>query len=183
MSIKEVLPAPDQKHFVVVACGYECNDNLGFLFRADGSGKRKFTGRWDVILQTAIEWSADGRRLYYYRINSSGAEAPRRAPRPGWIAMDIRTGLKTPAQTRRLKSKARYAVFNVRAGDVLNVRADADAKARIIGALAYDAKGVRVTGAAVLSGGNLWVPIQTQGLAGWVNQNYLCEERTQTATN
>lgn len=182
MSIREVLPAPDQHYFAVVACGYECNDNLGFLFRADGSGKRKFTARWDVILQTALEWSADGRRLYYYRINSSGADAPRRAPTPGWVAVDVRTGAKTSAQLRRLKSTARYAVFNVRPGDVLNVRARAAARAQIIGLLAHDTKGVRVTGAAVLSGGNTWAPIQAQGLSGWVNQNYLCEDRTEPTT-
>jgi hypothetical protein len=183
MSIKEVLPAPGQTHFAVVACGYECNDNVGFLFRADGSGKRKFTARWDVILQTAIEWSADGRQLYYYRINSSGADAPRYAPREGWVSVDARTGDKTSANARRLKANAHYAVFNVRAGDVLNVRARANVKAHIIGTLTHDAKGVRVTGAAVLSGGSIWVPIKAQGLSGWVNQIYLREEHTQTTTN
>lgn len=183
MSIKEVLAAPDQKHFAVVACGYECNDNIGFLFRVDGSSKRKFTARWDVILQTAIEWSADGRQLYYYRINSSGAAAPRRAPSEGWVSVDVRTGSKTSALARHLKNTARYAVFNVRNDDVLNVRARADAKAQIIGTLTHAAKGVRVTGAAVLSGGSVWVPIQAQGLSGWVKQNYLREDRTQTKTN
>jgi hypothetical protein len=183
MSIKEVLPAPDQTHFAVVACGYECNDNIGFLFRADGGGKRKFTARWDAILQTVIEWSADGRQLNYYRINSSGAVAPRRAPRPGWVSVDVRTGIKTAALARRLKNNARYAVFNVRNDDVLNVRARADVKAPILGTLTHAAKGVRITGAAVLSGGSVWVPIQAQGLSGWVKQNYLREERTQTTTN
>lgn len=183
MSIKEIMPAPDRTHFAVVACGYECNDNVGFLFRADGSGKRKFTARWDVILQTAIEWSADGRQLYYYRFNSSGAEAPRRAPSEGWVAVNVRTGIKTIARTRRLKSGARYTVFKVHAGDGLNVRASAGVRAPVIGALPHNAKGVRVTGAAVLSGGSLWVPIQAPGLSGWVNQNYLCEERTQATTN
>lgn len=183
MSIKEVLPAPTQKHFAVVACGYECNDNIGFLFHADGSDKRKFTARWDVILQTALEWSADGRQLYYYRINSSGAEAPRRAPREGWVSVDVRTGDKTSAHARRLKANARYAVFNVRSGDGLNVRTRAGAKAQVIGTLPHDAKGVRITGAAVLSGGGIWAPIKAQGLSGWVNQSYLREERTQTTTN
>lgn len=183
MSIKEVLPAPDHTHFAVVACGYECNDNIGFLFHTDGSGKRKFTARWDAILQSAIEWSADGRQLYYYRINSSGAAAPRRAPSEGWVAVNVRTGDKTSARSRRLKPTARYAVFNVRADDGLNVRTRADAKARIIGTLTHNTKGVRVTGAAVRAGGNLWVPIQAQGLSGWVNQNYLCEERTQPTIN
>ncbi len=179
MSVKEVIRAPDQQHFAVVACGYECNDNVGFLFNAGGTGKRKFTARWDVILQSAVEWSTDGRQLYYYRINSSGAAAPRGAPPEGWIEVDVQTGHKMPARSRRLKTTASYAVFNVRHDDVLNVRARADAKAQITGTLPHDARGVRVTGAAIRAGGHVWAPIQANGLTGWVNQNYLCEERTQ----
>lgn len=183
MSIKEVLPAPDQTHFAVVACGYECNDNIGFLFRADGSGKRKLTARWDAILQTALEWSADGRQLYYYRINSSGAAAPRRAPAAGWVAVDVRTGTKSAAQMRRLETTASYAVFNVPPADVLHVRARATAKAQSIGTLTNEAKDVRVTGPAVRNGSILWVPIRANGLTGWVNQNYLREERAASRPN
>ncbi len=183
MSIKEIIPAPDQQHFAVVACGYECNDNVGFLFNADGTGKRKFTARWDVILQSAVEWSAAGRQLYYYRINSSGAAAPRGAPQQGWIEVDVQTGRKAPARSRRLKTTASYVVFNVRHDDGLNVRARAAAKAQVVGTLPHDTKGVRVIGAAVRAGGNVWAPIQAHGLAGWVNQNYLCEARAETKPN
>ncbi|MBI1765094.1 MAG: SH3 domain-containing protein [Acidobacteria bacterium] len=183
MSIKEIVSSPDQKQFVVIACGYECNDNAGFLLRADGGGKRKFTARWDAILQSAVEWSDDGRRLYYYRINSSGATAPRGAPAEGWIAVDVRTGAKTKAAMRKLKATTSYAVFNVGSNDVLNVRTSPDGNAAISGTLAHNTKGVRVTGAAVRVGGNNWVSIQAQGLTGWVNQNYLCEEHSITKTN
>lgn len=189
MSIKEVVPAPDQKHFAVIACGYECNDNIGFVFRADGGGKRKFTARWDVILQNAVEWSADGRQLYYYRINSSGAEAPRRAPAEGWVSVDVRTGAKSVARTRQLKTTANYAVFNVRHDDVLRVRTRPAAQAQSLGALAHDAKDVRVTGAAVRDGSISWVPIRANRvnganeLTGWVNQSYLREERAAARPN
>ncbi len=183
MPLKEIVYAPARTHFLVLACGYECNDNLGFLFRADGSGKRKFTARGDFILQSSIEWSADGRKVYYYRINSSGAAVPRGAPPEGWIEVDVKTGLKAPARSRRLKTTASYAVFNVRDDDVLNVRAGADTKAQIVGSLPHSAKDVRVTGAAVRAGGNVWAPIQVNGLTGWVNQNYLCESRAQTKPN
>lgn len=177
MSIKEVLPAPNQKHFVVVACGYECNDNIGFLFRADGSGQLKITAREDYILQTTVEWSSDERQLYYYRINSSGAEASRNAPAEGWMAVNLRTGVKATARTRQLKKTASYEVFNVRNNDVLNVRAQAAAKAQVIGTLPHNAKGLRVSGKSRQANGSTWARIQTKELTGWVNQNYLREER------
>ena len=46
MAVHKVRYSPDGKRFLVIACGFECNDNIGFLFNADGSGKRKFTTRW-----------------------------------------------------------------------------------------------------------------------------------------
>jgi hypothetical protein len=175
-SLKELRYAPDARHFVVIACGYECNDNLGFLFQADGSGKRQFTARWDYVLQTAVEWSGDGRKLYYFRLNSSGARAPRGAPRSGWIEVDVQTGRKRPALSRRLKETARYTVINLRGNEVLPVRAAPNTKAKIVGALPPGAQGVKVVGASVLAQGVRWVRVEAPGVAGWVNQNYLCEE-------
>jgi hypothetical protein len=183
LSIKEISYAPGGRHFVVVACGYECNDNHGFLFRADGSGKRRFTARWAYLLQDVFEWSADGRRLYYYRINSSGARAPRGAPRPGWQEVELSTGRQTPAHSRRLKLDGRYAVFNVHPQADLQVRAAPGLRAKVRGSLAPNATGLRITGAAVLTGGIRWVPVQAAAVTGWVNQNYLREERTLTKPN
>jgi hypothetical protein len=177
MSIKEIVYAPNNEHFAVIACGYECNDNRGFLFRRDGGGKRQFTARWDFIQQSALEWSEDGRTLFYHRINSSGAAAPRKAPPPGWIQVDVKSGSKAPATTRKLKTTASYAVFNLRGDDQLNLRAAPRLKAKIAGRLPHNATGVKVTGASVKSGGVTWAPVQMGRLAGWVNQNYLCEER------
>lgn len=176
LSVHTVRYSPAQDYFLVIGCGYECNDNIGFLFAADGSGRRKFTGRWDFILQDAAEWSADGKYLYYYRINSSGAEVPADAPAPGWVQVEVASGAKTPATTRRLKPTATYRVFNVASDDVLNVRTAAGPRAPLAGTLPAAATGVRVTGDGVLVGGSLWVPIRHGGLTGWVNQNFLCEE-------
>jgi hypothetical protein len=122
MSIKQVHPSPDGKYFAVIGCGYECNDNVGFVFNADGTGKRKLTTRWDYILQDKIEWSADSKRLYYYRINTTGADPPTMAPPQGWVEVNAATGRKIKAVSRTLKSSARYAVFNVAPNDSLNVR-------------------------------------------------------------
>jgi hypothetical protein len=160
----------------VIACGYECNDNIGFVFRADGGGKLKITGRWDYILKSSVEWSEDGRKLYYFRISSTGAEAPPSAPAEGWVEVDVRTGRKSPARTRRLKLNASYSVINVRGGDVLNIRSAPGSKSPIGGAIPPDGWGITVTGPGVKAGRERWVPIRFGKTTGWVNQNYLCEE-------
>jgi hypothetical protein len=97
MSLKQVKYSPDKDYFVVIGCGYECNDNVGFIFKSDGSGKLKITDRWDFILQDKVEWSADGKRLLYYRINSTGGEPPENSPPEGWVEVDLTTGRKSPA--------------------------------------------------------------------------------------
>lgn len=176
MSVSKTVYAPDGKRFAVVACGYECNDNVGFVFNADGSGKRKFTARWDFILQDKVEWSADGKKLYYFRINSTGADSLKNAPATGWVEVDATTGRKAAAVTRTLKPAASYAVFNVLSGDALNIREAPNLKAGIVGKLAYDAKGIQLTGERRKTGRETWVRIRHQNISGWVNQNYLFEE-------
>jgi hypothetical protein len=176
MSLLEIRRSPTGAHFLVIACGYECNDNIGFVFKSDGTGKRKITSRWDYILQSAAEWSEDGRKIYYYRINSTGADPPKNAPDEGWVEYDLTSGRKSPATTRRLKTNASYAIFNVRGDDLLNVRSRPNRNARIVGAIPHDGAGIKVTGAGVKSGRERWVPISYQKITGWVNQNYLPEE-------
>ncbi|HMV51139.1 MAG TPA: hypothetical protein PKD31_25590, partial [Blastocatellia bacterium] len=137
MAVHQVRPSPDGKRFAVIACGYECTDNVGFLFNADGGGKRQFTMRWDFLLQDVLEWSADGKKLFYYRINSTAAEPPKTAPAEGWVEIDLATGRKAAAASRTLKPNASYAVFNVRMDDSLNVREAPSLKANIAGKLPY----------------------------------------------
>lgn len=176
LAIHQVRRSPDGKRFAVIACGYECTDNVGFLFNADGSGKRKFTARWDFILQNALEWSADGKKLFYYRINSTAADPPKTAPAEGWVEVEAATGRKSAATSRTLKPNASYVVFNVRLNDSLNVREAPSLKATAIGKLPYNAKGVKFTGEQHKSSKEVWVKIQYETLTGWVNQNYLHEE-------
>ncbi|MBL8187898.1 MAG: SH3 domain-containing protein [Acidobacteria bacterium] len=176
MSVHQVRHSPDGKRFLVIACGFECNDNIGFVFNADGSGKRKFTARWDFILQDKIEWAADGQTIFYFRVNSSGADSPRNAPAEGWIEMNVATGRKSAARSRTLKPDAKYAVFRLPANDSLNVRQTPGVKAKSIGNLAYDASGIRVTGEQRKVGQDIWVRISYNNLAGWVNQSFLYEK-------
>jgi hypothetical protein len=175
MSVKQVKPAPDGKHIAVIACGFECNDNVGFLFNAGGAGKRKFTARWDSILQDKLEWSADGNRLYYFRINSSGADPMPNAPAEGWVEVDVATGRKTMETSRRLKPKARYAVFRVSPEDPLNVREAPGLNAQITGKFEGKVQGIQFTGESRKIGRTVWVKIKHEGAVGWVNQNYLYE--------
>jgi hypothetical protein len=175
LSVKDMRPSPTGAHIAVIACGFECNDNMGFLFNADGTGKRRFTGRWDSILQTKLEWSADGRWLFYFRINSSAADVPRGAPPEGWVEIDMRNFRKTVATHRELKAEASYAVFNVFDTGFLNVRRTAGGGAPVVGTIPAGSAGIRVTGRSVRLGRERWVPIRHEGLAGWVNQRYLYE--------
>lgn len=176
MSLREVRYSPQRRHFLVIACGFECNDNIGFVFKADGSGKRKITARWDYILQSAVEWAKDGQKVFYFRINSTGADPPPSAPAEGWVEVDLKTGRKSPATTRALKTDASYAVINVIGDDVLNIRAKPGRTARIVGSISRDGRGIKVTGVGAKAGREQWVPISYRNIAGWVNQNYLYEE-------
>lgn len=176
MSVHQIRHSPDGKRFLVIACGFECNDNIGFVFNADGSGKQKFTARWDFILQNKIEWSADGKKIFYYRVNSSGADSPRNVPAAGWIELDIASGRKATAYSRSLKPESRYAVFRVEANDSLNVRQTPGVKAKSIGKLAHDANDIRFTGEQRKVGKDIWVKISYNNLTGWVNQSFLYEK-------
>ena len=175
MSVSKIRYSPDGKRFVVIACGYECNDNIGFLFNADGSGKRKFTARWDNILQDKVEWAIGGKQLFYYRVNSSGAEPPANAPASGWVEVDAATGRKSPATARTLRPEASYAVFRIPPDDSLNVREAPGAKSKITGKLAHDSTGIHYAGEKQKAGRETWAKIKHQNLTGWVNQNFLYE--------
>lgn len=176
MHLSEIRYAPDGKRFLVLACGFECTDNVGFTFNADGTGKRKFTARWDWILQDKIEWSADSRYVFYYRTISTGADPPPKAPREGWMQVAVKTGTKASAILRRLKANARYAVFRVSENDPLNLRNSPGLKSRIIGKLSFDRKGIRFLGETRQVGREVWVKITVGERTGWVNQSYLYEE-------
>ena len=175
MGLKKLVYSPNGKHFLVLACGFECSDNIGFLFNADGTGKRRFTQAWDFIFEEGVEWSADSQFVYYYRINSSAAEPPRNAPKEGWVQLNVKTSAKASAMARRLKPNATYAVFQVRMDDSLNVRKAPGTKADVVGKIPYDGKAIQFMGETKAVSKELWVKIKFGNLTGWVNQNYLCE--------
>ena len=176
MRLLEIRFSPDGKRFLVLACGFECTDNVGFLFNADGTGKRKFTGGWDWILRNNVEWSADSQFVYYYRIQSTGADPSPTAPKEGWMQVAVKTGAKSTAMSCRLKTNASYAVFRVYQNDPLNIRSAPGLKTKVVGKVPFDGKEIHYLGEMRQIGQEVWAKIQFGDVIGWVNQNYLYEE-------
>lgn len=69
-----------------------------------------------------------------------------------------------------------YRVTGVAAGDVLNIRAQPDPAAEIVGALEPDAGGVVVAGTRMEIGGSVWWQVAGGDGPGWVNARYLTPE-------
>jgi photosystem II stability/assembly factor-like uncharacterized protein len=75
-----------------------------------------------------------------------------------------------------------YAVVNVAANDVLNIRAGAGVSQPIVGYFASDARDVMRTGPSSSADGAAWVEVRrNDGLTGWVNSYYLTEYVTHEA--
>lgn len=75
-----------------------------------------------------------------------------------------------------------YAVVNVAANDVLNIRAGAGVSQPIVGYFASEANDVYRTGPSVSADGAVWVEVRrNDGLIGWVNSYYLTEYVTHEA--
>jgi hypothetical protein len=163
--VAKISYSPTGEYFVVILGCIE-GDNEAFLFRADGTDKRRITGKWDYINYCFFKWEPDGKSLIYSRINSFGAppEAiPASAPPPGIVRYDVQTREKTLP----------YRVVNVASDDVLNVRSQPDLEASIVGTIPPDGTDVQLTGKGVQVGNNFWVPIKYKEITGWVNTNYL----------
>lgn len=175
LGLSKIRFAPDGKRFFVLACGFECTDNIGFIFNAKGTGKRRFTAAWDMIFQEGVEWSADGKWIFYYRINSTAAEPPKNAPKEGWVQFNLNTGAKSVATTRALKSNMTYGVFRVRFDDMLNIRSTPGTNTEVVGKIPSDSKGIQFTGESKQIGKETWVKIKFLTITGWVNQSYLYE--------
>ena len=272
--VNEVAYSPTNQHFLVLLGCFE-GDDTAFLFRADGSDKRRITEKWDVINYSNAIWSPDGQAIAYERINSCCADVPADAPADGLIRYDVQSGKKTvlvkdahlmpmawspdgrwiafwlrlkpdtetgtvyltaadgsslwelgqvawpgdgarlrwrwdvPGNAIRLRCETAegtlvqtyvvrttgsgppsegalqvqglplpvettlYRVVNVASNDVLNVRSADGADSPIVGTIQANGTGIRLTGASVQAGGGVWVPIQYQGISGWVNSKYL----------
>ena len=70
-----------------------------------------------------------------------------------------------------------YAVVNVAADDVLNVRASAGVSAKIVGTMPYFAHHVKIAESeSAMVGESQWVLAQYADVTGWVNRRYLARQ-------
>ncbi|HUV46529.1 MAG TPA: hypothetical protein VMW29_00190 [Candidatus Bathyarchaeia archaeon] len=100
-SIGKILYAPTNAYFLVIVWCFE-GDNEIYLFKADGSDKKRITAKWDVVNYYEVEWQADGQSFTYHRINSCCVEPERvgeEGPPEGMVKYDIATGQKTLIST------------------------------------------------------------------------------------
>jgi LysM repeat protein len=77
-----------------------------------------------------------------------------------------------------------YHVVKVNAKDSLLIRFGPHVKYKKLGSIPHDGIKVKVTGPELTVGKSHWVPIEYQGISGWVNQGYLksdCPVTTATA--
>ena len=73
-------------------------------------------------------------------------------------------------------SLGRFAVVNVRSDDVLNVRAGPGAGYAIAGTIPYYGRDVDVLVGGQQVGDSWWVPVQHDGVSGWVNSGFLARQ-------
>lgn len=105
----------------------------------------------------------------------SPTPTPTRAPTPTPTATPTPSPTPTPELSIDVTPEP-YAVVDVATDDVLNVRAQAGAAHPIVGTIPPYGMDIHVTGSLREVDGTVWVPIQHEDLAGWVNSNYLARQ-------
>jgi SH3-like domain-containing protein len=73
-------------------------------------------------------------------------------------------------------SLGRFAVVNVRSDDALNVRAGPGVGYAIAGTILYYGRDVDVLVGGQQVGDSWWVPVQHDGVSGWVNSDFLARQ-------
>jgi hypothetical protein len=175
--IGAITYAPTRNYFLVVFQCFE-GDNEAYLFRADGSGKTRVTGKWDYINYSDYQWAADGLSFTYQRINScclSADQIPASAPPQGIVRYEVISGVKVLVATPTPPADF-FRVINMQSNDVLNVRSGAGVNYPIVGTIPYNGTAIRITGQGVGVGQSTWFPIQYNELTGWVNGGYLVKQ-------
>ena len=82
----------------------------------------------------------------------------------------------TPAPPPTGPSLGRFAVVNVRSDDALNVRAGPGVGYVIAGTIPYYGRDVDVLVGGQEIGDAWWVPVQYEGVSGWVNSGFLARQ-------
>ncbi|WP_020394570.1 SH3 domain-containing protein [Thiolinea disciformis] len=71
-----------------------------------------------------------------------------------------------------------YQVTQIKAGDILNMRAEPNTSASVKVRIPADASGIELTGATKKVASQTWVEARWQGKTGWVNRRYLTSAST-----
>ncbi len=108
-------------------------------------------------------------------------QPPSPTPTPTLTPTPTPTAAPTPSPTPTPElsidvTPGPYAVVDVATDDVLNVRAQAGVSHPIVGTIPPYGMDVDVTGSGREVDGAVWVPIQYEDVAGWVNSNYLARQ-------
>lgn len=90
-----------------------------------------------------------------------------------FLAVALVVPAATPAFGQSIQARGIYRVVGVAPNDRLNVRAAPNTRARIVGRLRYDARGVVATGRTARVGQGLWAEITYGRVRGWVNARFL----------
>lgn len=83
-----------------------------------------------------------------------------------------------------LPSLEPYQVVDVADDDILNIRSAAGVQNPVVGTIPPYGSGVRITGSGVAVPGSdsPWVPVEYNGITGWVNSHYLASQLAQGNT-
>jgi Predicted membrane protein len=69
-----------------------------------------------------------------------------------------------------------HVVTGVKAGEFLNMRADAGTNNSVVGRIPHNGQGIVTTGEEKKVGSTVWAKIYWKGVGGWVNKRYLLPE-------
>jgi hypothetical protein len=97
------------------------------------------------------------------------APAPAPAPPPLAAASSAPAAATAPAPRT-------YAVFGVKAGDVLNVRAEPTAASKKVYSFTPEVKGIVATGQVVENDKTPWMEVKFEGGSGWLNRLFVTEQ-------
>jgi uncharacterized membrane protein len=82
-----------------------------------------------------------------------------------------------PEPVRHDDGAPRFGVRGVGSSDVLNVRASANPRGKVVGTIPPDATEVRTTGKRLKRGRSLWWEVSYGQVHGWVNSRFLARRR------
>ena len=102
------------------------------------------------------------------------SSVPAAVPTPS-TAVSVTTPVAPAAFQEQAPKPRRYAVFDVKSDDVLNVRAEADSKSKKAYSFGPGVKTIRSTGKSQHNGTTHWVEVTFDGGTGWANRAFLTE--------